>query len=176
MKKLLTAITFLVFSFPLIAVAALPNPTGLESVPPGAKYSPPCAQGDLMVGNSCVPRRFADVFRSEATMRRQERMENMTSTHRTQRQINRNLYLHPTGVRAARMYNGFELLEPNSRQHHVPMTQIQTNMRMMRAEDAKLGAAASRVDTSPRAMWTKRTKEENFWNPANLRVRRGLRM
>jgi len=158
------------------ALAKLPMQTTLESIPEESKYAPPCERSDFLVGDVCVDRRHADSLRKESMMRRQARMDLRRETHRTQREQIRNFYLHPTGVRAANFYNGFERLAPNSRQYRRSETTVQTNLRRLRAAQRKAGVVRSRADTTPRARWTTRTKQNYFWNPTNNRVRRGLRM
>lgn len=185
MKKIVQPLTFSLIAISALALlgvpmnrvlAKLPLQTTLESIPAESKYAPPCERGDFLVGNVCVDRRRADSLRTDAMLRRRERIELRQETHRTQREIARSVYLHPTGVRAASYYNGFELLKPNSRQYRMSETTIQTNLRNLRAKQRAVGAAKSRTDTTPRAKWTTRTKQNYFWNPTNRRVRRGLRM
>ncbi|HLC76043.1 MAG TPA: hypothetical protein VJB82_02920 [Candidatus Peribacterales bacterium] len=176
MKKLLSSIALLSLGIPFsFAFAELPTPTGVESLPADATYAPPCARGDILVNDTCIERRFANIFRADSALRRENRMLSRTSTHFTQRQDARNFYLHPTGVRAADS-NGFELLEPNSRQYQVETTQIEFNLREMRSEQARIGPATSRADLAPIARASRRTKKNFFWDPTNMRVRRGLRL
>lgn len=177
MKKLSSA--FVLFSLvlaPSIARADLEVPTGVDSIPTDGKYAPPCARGDIMIGKTCVYRRFAEVFQSDSSNRRLERVEARGETHRTMQEETRSFYLHPTGVRAARYYNGFELLEPNSRQYQKGETILEFNMRTLRARQAQEGPVTSRSDTSVNARSTTRTKRDHFWDPTNERVRRGLRL
>src|SRR3989344_7975568 len=102
MKKIFPSVALLLFVAPFsLALADLPIPTGVESVPAGAKYAPPCERGDIMIDDVCIERRFANVFRAESAMRREERFLTRVETHFTQRQDTRNIYLHPTGVRAS---------------------------------------------------------------------------
>lgn len=177
MKKLIALPAFALFVLPLsVAFADLPTQTTLESIPSESKYAPPCERGDIFIGDVCVDRRHGDALRKGHMLRRQARMEMRQKTHRTQREQVRSFYTHPTGVRAARNYNGFERLAPNSRQYQKSETQVETNLRTLRAAKRRLGAARSRTDTTPRARWTTRTKQDHFWNPSNRRVRRGLRM
>jgi len=176
MKKIFSSIALLSLVAPFsLALAALPISTGVESVPVGAKYAPPCARGDIMVDNVCIERRFANVFRAASATRRKERFLTRMQSHFTQRQDMRNFYLHPTGVRAADS-NGFELLEPNSRQYKTEMKQVEFNLREMRVRQARIGPSVSRTDLTPVAKVTKRTKKNYFWDPSNARVRRGLRL
>ncbi len=177
MKKLSSAlILFSIVLAPSIARADLEVPTGIDSIPADGKYAPPCARGDIMVGDICVDRRFANVFQSDTSNRRLERIESRDDTHRTMQEETRSFYLHPTGVRAARFYNGFELLEPNSRQYQMSETMLQFNMRTLRARQAEVGPVTSRSDLSSGARATTRTKRDHFWDPTNERVRRGLRL
>lgn len=175
MKKLLSILALVLSAPATIALAALPIPTGLDSIPSEGKYLAPCAQGDLYVSGTCVYRRFADAFRQESILRRQERIISTQETRRSQAEDVRNVYLHPTGVRASKS-NGFELLEPNSRQYKRAETLVQFNLRALRAKQRNEGPVTTRVDLTPNASATTRTKKDRFWNPANLRVRRGLRL
>ena len=176
MKKSLSLLAL--FSFlgvPLsVAFAKLDIPTGIDSIHPDGKYAPPCSRGDFQIGDSCVERRFFGALRSDTSLRRSQRMMTRPTTHRTQQDGVRTSYTHPTGVRASQS-NGFELLEPNSRQYRQSESEFEFNLRMLRARQAQQGPATSRVDTTPEARATTRTKQNNFWDPTNMRVRRGLR-
>lgn len=176
MKKSLSLLAL--FSFlgvPLsVAFAKLDIPTGIDSIHPDGKYAPPCSRGDFQIGDSCVERRFFGALRSDTSLRRSQRMMARPTTHRTQQDGVRTSYTHPTGVRASQS-NGFELLEPNSRQYRQSESEFEFNLRMLRARQAQQGPATSRVDTTPEARATTRTKQNNFWDPTNMRVRRGLR-
>lgn len=177
MKKSLSLLAlFSFFGLPLsVACAKLDTPTGIESIHPDGKYAPPCARGDFQVGDTCVERRFYGALRSDTSLRRSGRMMSRDMTHRTQQDGVRSSYLHPTGVRASKS-NGFELLEPNSRQYKQSETEYEFNLRALRASQTRMGPASSRVDTTPEAKATTRSKRDHFWDPTNMRVRRGLRL